>query len=96
MSRNPKLKEALFEEICKFYEAQSEKLIDGVQLYRHKAILTMASKKFYLTPDYIERIVSGNTGTPKEPVDPNQISMFNEEKENEKVSNKNNQNSNNK
>lgn len=73
MSRIPELKNERDQRIREKYKELSEKKIKDVQLYRHEAILEMLSRKFYLSKSWIERIVSGNTGTPD---DPNQTKLF--------------------
>ena len=63
MSRNQTLKDERNQAIRKAYKELASKVVktkDGKQteLYRHAAILAMLSKKYYLEPDTIERIVN--------------------------------------
>ncbi|MCE9538714.1 MAG: hypothetical protein K8R85_05805 [Bacteroidetes bacterium] len=77
MSRIPALKKNRDNEIRSKYYQLEDKEVAGKQLYRHEAILEMLSKKFFLAPATIERIVNGNSeSTPF--VDPNQKTIFDE------------------
>jgi len=79
MSRLKHLKEKRDQRIRDFYAKMAAKEINGQQLYRHPAILAMASDKFCLAELTIQNIVSGNAeSTAKDYVDPNQKSIFDE------------------
>lgn len=81
MSRNYQLMDERDRQIREYYVKMAAKEINNKQLYRHAAILVMASKKFFLTEKYIERILSGNNESDKEPVNPNQKTIFDEMEE---------------
>lgn len=89
MSRIQSLKNERNNQIREFYEKQAAKKIGNKQLYRHQAILVMASAKFFLAERTIEDILSEDNETSSEPVDPNQIDMFQVIKE-EEIKNSNN------
>jgi len=86
MSRIPELKKERNDAIKKKYAELASKQVNGVQLYRHEAICNMLGKKFFLAPLTIQNIVSDNDSKPGENVDPNQINIFDQikDQENEK------------
>lgn len=82
MSRIPELKKQRNDAIKKKYEELASKQTGtGVQLYRHEAICHILGKKFFLAPLTIQNIVSDNDGGSSETTDPNQISIFDQLKE---------------
>ena len=83
MSRIPELKKERNDAVIAYYKLQADKKIYGKQMYRHEAILAMASKKFFLAESTIQQILGGHDVNDKMPVDPNQLNLLDEIKKNE-------------
>lgn len=74
MSRNNNLTTIRDNKIRERYTVLSEKKIGDKHLYRREAVLEMLSMEFYLTPDWIGRIVMNVKVT--DDTDPDQIKLF--------------------
>ena len=57
MSRKKELKEKQYQKIRARYSELESKNKNGVKLYRHAAILAFLSEEFYLTEDWISKIL---------------------------------------
>lgn len=82
MSRTKDLLEkrnkAIYESYIKLSQVKDE---DGEVLYRHVAVLSMISRKFYLSKRTIEEIVNGNNVKKKPETKSNQLSLIDQIKD---------------
>lgn len=73
MSRDPELLAARNKRIKQDYDKLEAEKVHGVQKYRYEAILAILSNRWFLSPDYIGKIILAENKTE------NQLEIFNNE-----------------